>query len=153
MCHLLWMSCHKEAAYILRCTKRLVIVGCVNPASCHPRPPTQLRAIFWGHFCTCCIPGRGSLRLQKSESRPTRRDAAYHKHSVPLSSAQRISSSKNRLFMAASETDPTVENLSSAFHFESGKFVAFWDDWWMHDKLGNCNCFCSKMAFEMPKSV
>ena len=23
------------------------------------------------------------------------------------------------------ETDPTVENLSSAFHFESGKFVAF----------------------------
>ena len=30
------------------------------------------------------------------------------------------------------ETDPTVENLSSAFHFESGKFTSFRDDWWMH---------------------
>ena len=26
------------------------------------------------------------------------------------------------------DTHPIVENLSSAFHFESGKFVAFWDD-------------------------
>ena len=28
----------------------------------------------------------------------------------------------------SAETDPTVENLSSAFHFESGKFASFRDD-------------------------
>ena len=60
---------------------------------------------------------------------------------------------KERVRGPSPETHPTVENLSSAFHFESGKFVAFWDGWWMHKVAVICDWFWSKMAFEMPKSV
>ena len=51
------------------------------------------------------------------------------------------------------ETDPTVENLSSAFHFESGKFASFRDDWWMHKVAVIYKYSLMTAEFEMTPTV
>ena len=56
-------------------------------------------------------------------------------------------------FELRSETDPTVENLLSAFHFESGKFLSFHDDLWMHKVAVICKYYLMTAEFETTPTV